>query len=322
MVQYGYTLSSEEHGPRELVRNARRAEELGFDFLSISDHFHPWVDAQGHSPFVWSVLGGIASVTDRIRVGTGVTAPIMRIHPAVLAQAAATTAVMMPGRFFFGVGSGEALNEHITGEHWPQADVRLEMLEEAVHVIRELWKGELFSHRGTHYTVENARLYTTPDTPPAVIVSGAGPKATELAGRIGDGYWGMAPDRELVETFTRAGGSGPKYAQITLCWAEDEASARKTAAQVWPNTALQGQLAQELALPSYFESAVAPLTEEQLTQNVPCGPDVATVLDVVKTYRDAGFDHLYFHQIGPDQDGFLSFAERELLPALHQPGGS
>ena len=316
MVQYGYTLSSEEHPPTALVRNAKRAEDLGFDFLSVSDHYHPWVDAQGHSPFVWSVLGGIASVTERIRVGTGVTAPIMRIHPAVIAQATATTAAMMPGRFFFGVGSGEALNEHITGEHWPQADVRLEMLEEAVHVIRELWKGELFSHRGRHYTVENARLYTTPDTPPEVVVSGAGPKATELAGRIGDGYWGMAPDRELVEAYERAGGSGPKYSQITLCWAEDEASARKTAAQIWPNTAMEGQLAQELALPSYIEAATAPLTEEQLTESVPCGPDVQKVLDVVQKYLDAGFDHLYFHQIGPDQDGFFSFAENELLPAL------
>ncbi len=316
MVSLGYALSSEEHPPAALVRNAGRAEALGFDFLSISDHYHPWVDAQGHSPFVWAVLGGIAATTERIRVGTGVTAPIMRIHPAVIAQATATIAAMMPDRFFFGVGTGEALNEHITGEHWPQVDVRLEMLEEAVHVIRELWKGELFSHRGTHYTVENARLYTPPGYTPDVIVSGAGPKAAELAGRIGDGYWGMAPDSELVQTFERAGGSGPKYAQITLCWAESEAQARKTAVEIWPNTGLQGQLAQELALPSYFESATATLGEEQIVEHVPCGPALQPVLDAVTSYADAGFDHIYFHQIGPDQDGFLSFAENELLPAL------
>ncbi|HVE97798.1 MAG TPA: TIGR03557 family F420-dependent LLM class oxidoreductase [Mycobacteriales bacterium] len=316
MAQYGYALSSEEHPPNALVRNARRAEELGFDFLSVSDHFHPWVDAQGHSPFVWSVLGAIAATTDRIRVGTGVTAPIMRIHPAVIAQATATVAQMMPGRFFFGVGSGEALNEHITGEHWPQVDVRLEMLEESLHVIRELWKGALFSHRGTHFTVENARLYTAPAEPPQIIVSGAGPKASELAGRIGDGYWGMAPDRELVETYESAGGAGPKYAQITLCWAESESDARKTVAQVWPNTGLQGQLAQELALPSYFESATATLSEDQITEDVPCGPDPQPVLDAVKTYADAGFDHIYFHQVGPDQDGFFAFAQEKLLPAL------
>ena len=316
MVRIGYTLSSEEHEALDLVRNAQRAEAVGVDFVSVSDHYHPWVGKQGHSPFVWAVLGGIAATTERIDVATGVTAPIMRIHPAVVAQASATVATMLPGRFFFGVGSGEALNEHITGEHWPQLDVRLEMLEEAVHVIRELWKGELFSHRGTHYTVENARLYTPPGYTPDVIVSGAGSKAAELAGRIGDGYWGMAPDRDLVQTFERAGGSGPKYAQVTLCWAESEADARKTAVEIWPNTGLQGQLAQELALPSYFEAATATLGEEQIVEHVPCGPDLQPVLDAVKSYVDAGFDHIYFHQIGPDQDGFLSFAENELLPAL------
>ena len=316
MVQLGYALSSEEHPPTALVRNAQRAEELGFDFLSVSDHYHPWVDAQGNSPFVWSVLGGIAATTSRIRVGTGVTAPIMRIHPAVIAQATATTAAMMPGRFFFGVGSGEALNEHITGEHWPQLDVRLEMLEEAVEIIRELWKGSLFSHRGTHYTVENARLFTTPDAAPDIVISGAGPKATELAGRIGDGYWGMAPDKELVQTYEAAGGKGPRYAQITLCWAADEAEARRTAARIWPNSGTKGQLSQELALPSYFESVAEMLTDEQITEGTPLGPDPQPVLDAVRTYADAGFDHIYFHQIGPDQDGFFSFAEKELLPAL------
>ena len=316
MLSIGYTLSSEEHDARTLVRNARRAEQLGFDFVSISDHFHPWVDAQGQSPFVWAVLGGIAQVTERIKVGTGVTCPTVRTHPAVIAQATATVASMMPGRFFFGVGSGEALNEHITGEHWPEPEVRLEMLEEAVEVIRGLWQGELYSHRGKHYTVEGARLYTLPDAPPPVIVSGAGPKATELAGRIGDGYWGMAPDAELVQTFERAGGSGPRYAQITVCWAKDEATGRRTAREIWPNSGLGGQLAQELALPSYFEDAVAPLSEEQVTEHLPCGPDPQPYLEAVQTYREAGFDHLYFHQIGPDQDGFFAFAENELLPKL------
>ncbi|HVE62844.1 MAG TPA: TIGR03557 family F420-dependent LLM class oxidoreductase [Mycobacteriales bacterium] len=317
MVSYGYALSSEEHPPTALVANARRAEELGFDFLSVSDHFHPWVDAQGHSPFVWAVLGGIAGATERIQVGTGVTAPIQRIHPAIIAQASATVAAMMPGRFFFGVGTGEALNEHVTGRHWPPADVRLEMLEEAVGIIREMWRGELFSHRGRHYTVENARLYTTPESAPPVIVSGAGPKSADLAGRIGDGYWGMAPDAGLIEAFHRAGGSGPRYAQVTLCWAEREDEARKTAVQQWPNTALPGQLAQELALPSFFESATSVLSDEQILENIPCGPQLEPILQSVHTYRDAGFDHIYFHQIGPDQRGFLSFAERELLPSLH-----
>ncbi|HVF06575.1 MAG TPA: TIGR03557 family F420-dependent LLM class oxidoreductase [Frankiaceae bacterium] len=315
-MRIGYTLSSEEHEAMDLVRYAQRAEEVGADFVSISDHFHPWIDKQGHSPFVWAVLGGIAATTSRIDVATGVTAPIMRIHPAVIAQATATVATMLPGRFYFGVGTGEALNEHITGEHWPQVDVRLEMLEEAVHVIRELWQGNLYSHRGTHYTVENARLYSIPDTPPPVVVSGAGEKATELAGRIGDGYWGMSPDAGLVETFRKAGGGGPCFAQLTVCWGDDEAAARRTAFEIWPNSGIEGQLAQELALPSYFEAAASMLSEEQATESIPCGPDPEPYLESFRTYRDAGFDHLYFHQIGPDQDGFLTFFARELLPRL------
>lgn len=316
MVRIGYTLSSEEHAATDLVRNAQRAEAVGADFVSVSDHYHPWVDRQGHSPFVWAVLGGIASTTERIDVATGVTAPILRIHPAVIAQATATIATMLPGRFYFGVGTGEALNEHITGEHWPQVDVRLEMLDEAVHVIRELWEGGLYSHRGTHYTVENARIYEAPETKPPVIVSGAGEKSAELAGRIGDGYWGMSPDSGLVETFRKAGGDGPCFAQVTCCWAKSEAEGRRTAFEIWPNSGINGQLAQELALPSYFEQAAEMLTEEQATEHTPCGPDPEPYVEAFRTYADAGFDHVYFHQIGPDQDGFLTFFERELLPRL------
>jgi G6PDH family F420-dependent oxidoreductase len=318
MVQIGYTLSSEEHEALDLVRNAQRAEAIGADFVSVSDHFHPWVDKQGHSPFVWAVLGGIAATTSRITVATGVTCPIMRIHPAVIAQASATVATMLPGRFVFGVGTGEALNEHVTGEHWPQADVRLEMLDEAVHVIREMWEGNLYSHRGTHFTVENARLYSAPEVKPPIVVSGGGEKATELAGRIGDGFWGMGPNAELVELFRKSGNEGPAFAQITCCWAADEKSARKTAFEVWPNTAVPGQLAQELALPSYFEQVTSVLSEEQVTENVPCGPDPEPYLESFRTYVDAGFDHVYFHQIGPDQDGFLTFFERELHPRLRK----
>jgi G6PDH family F420-dependent oxidoreductase len=316
MTRIGYALSSEEHPATDLVRNAQRAEAAGLDFVSVSDHYHPWVDRQGQSPFVWAVLGGIAATTERIDVATGVTCPILRIHPAVVAQATATVATMLPGRFLFGVGSGEALNEHVTGAHWPAVDVRLEMLDEAVHVIRELWEGGLTSHYGTHFTVENARLYSRPDTPPPIVVSGAGPKAAELAGRIGDGYWGMAPDPALVETFRKAGGDGPAFAQVSCCWGADTAAARRMAYEVWPNTGLSGQLAQELALPSFVEAACEPLTVEQATGHVPCGPDPQPFLDAFRTYTDAGFDHVYFHQIGPDQQGFLDFCERELLPPL------
>src|ERR671915_55674 len=201
MTTIGYTLASEESGARQLVAEAVRAEEVGFSFAAISDHFHPWVDRQGNSPFVWGVLGAIAQATERVRVGTGVTCPTVRIHPAIVAQAAATCAAMLPGRFWLGIGSGENLNEHIVGEGWPQTEVRQERMEEAVEVIRLLWEGGLKSHHGKHFTVENARLYTLPDEPPPIYVAAFGPKAIEVAARIGDGYVGTAPEPDLLNDF-------------------------------------------------------------------------------------------------------------------------
>jgi G6PDH family F420-dependent oxidoreductase len=317
MASYGFTLSSEEQGPRSLVTHARRAEESGFDFVSISDHYHPWVSAQGHSPFVWSVLGAVAEATERIEVGVGVTCPILRIHPAILAQATATTSLLFEGRFFWGVGTGEALNEHIFGQRWPRPEMRLEMLEEAVGLVRELWQGETVDHRGRYYEVENARIFDPPSQPVPVVVSGFGPRAAEVAGRIGDGYWGVAPDRELVAAFEAAGGTGPRYAQLAVCWADDEATARKTVHEVWPNAGVSGQLSQDLPTWTHFEQAVEPLTQEQVTASVPCGPDIAgEVLDTVQQYLEAGYDHLYFHQIGPDQEAFLDFWTNELQSEL------
>lgn len=317
-MAYGYTLSSEEHAPTTLIDNAVRAEGEGFDFVSISDHFHPWVSAQGHSPFVWSVLGAIAQATERIRVGVGVTCPIVRIHPAVLAQATATTALLFGDRFFFGVGTGEALNEHILGHRWPRPEVRRQMLKEAVHIIRELWKGETFDHRGDFYEVENARLFDPPAAPPPVIVSGFGPEAIELAGEIGDGYWGHSPDKEMIDIYRSAGGTGPRYAQLNLCWAADEATAKATVTEIWPNAGVIGQLSQDLPTWTHFEQATEPIPAEAITRSVPCGPDVEPILDSVREYLDAGFDHLYFHQIGPDQAGFFEFWSTTLKPALDE----
>jgi coenzyme F420-dependent glucose-6-phosphate dehydrogenase len=316
MVSFGYTLSSEEHGPADLVRNARRAEEVGFDFVSISDHFHPWVSAQGHSPFVWSVLGAVAASTERLRVGVGVTCPIVRIHPAVLAQATATTALLFDGRFFWGVGTGEALNEHILGHRWPAPEVRLAMLEEAVAVIRRMWTGETVDHRCDYYEVDNARIFDPPTEPPPVIVSGFGPKAIELAARIGDGYWGNAPDAKLIDRYRDNGGTGPRYAQLNVCWADDTASARKTVHDIWPNAGISGQLSQDLPTWTHFEEAASMVTENDAVEHVPCGPEVGPIVESVRTYLDAGYDHLYFHQIGPDQDGFLRFWTDQLQPAL------
>jgi G6PDH family F420-dependent oxidoreductase len=314
-VELGYAISSEEHAPLDLVANAARAEEAGFGFALVSDHFHPWIDRQGSSPFVWSVLGGIAARTERLRVGTGVTCPTIRIHPAIVAQAAATAAAMLPGRFFLGVGTGENLNEHVLGDRWPPSSLRREMLEEAVAVMRELWRGELTTHRGRHYTVENARLYTLPDEPIEVMVAAGGPMSAELAGRIGDGFVGTTPETELLEAFEEAGGSGkPRFGQLTVCWAESEKEAKRAAYEVWPNAALRGTLAQELPLPSHFEAAAEMVSEEDVAATVVCGPDAERFVEAIDSFVEAGYDHVYVHQVGPDQHGFIRFAERELLP--------
>jgi G6PDH family F420-dependent oxidoreductase len=316
MVALGYTLSSEEHGPRQLVDNARKAEAAGFDFVSISDHFHPWVTAQGHSPFVWSVLGGIAAVTDRIEVAVGVTCPIVRIHPAILAQAAATTSLLLDGRFTFGVGTGEALNEHVLGHRWPRPEVRLAMLEEAVDVVRRLWTGDTVDHRGDFYEVENARIFDPPEQAPPIVVSGFGEEATKVAARIGDGYWGHSPDAELLDLFAAEGGTGPRYAQLNLCWSDDEGKARRTVHEIWPNGGVVGQLSQDLPTFTHFEQAAQMVTEEDATASVPCGNDVGAVVESVTTFLDAGYDHLYFHQVGPDQDAFLGAWQGELGEAV------
>ncbi len=312
-MEIGYALSSEEHRPLDLVRHARRAEEAGFSFALVSDHYHPWIDRQGHSPFVWSVLGAIAVSTERLRVGTGVTCPLIRIHPAIVAQAAATCAAMLPGRFFLGVGTGENLNEHVLGDRWPSARERREMLEEALELMRELWNGELTSFEGTHYRAENARLYTLPDEPIDVMVAAGGPEAAELAGRVGDGLISTSPERELVDAFEQAGGEGPRFGMLTVCYAASEEEARRTALEWWPNAALRGTLSQELPLPSHFEQAAEMVSEESVAEVVVCGPDPQAHLDGISRFVDAGFDHVYVHQVGPDQDGFLDLYAREVL---------
>ncbi|MCC6434265.1 MAG: TIGR03557 family F420-dependent LLM class oxidoreductase [Acidimicrobiales bacterium] len=316
MVSYGYTLSSEEHGPTELVRFAEQAEAVGFEFLSISDHYHPWTTSQGQSPFVWTTIGAVAARTTTIGLGVGVVCPLIRIHPAVVAQAAATAAVMMEGRFFLGVGTGELLNEHITGERWPAIETRLEMLREAVGLMQRLWSGEAVDHTGRYYTVENARLFTHPVEPPDVVVSAFGSRAARLAGELGGGLWSTSPDAEVVETFEKAGGSGRRVAQITLCHAEDRREAVRTVLRTWPNAAIPGQLSQDLPTWTHFETAATLVDAEQVASVVPCGPDPEPVIELVERYLDAGFDHLHFHQVGSDQDGFFRFWERSLLPAL------
>jgi G6PDH family F420-dependent oxidoreductase len=315
MTVIGAFLSSEEHDARALVRQAQMAEAAQMRGLFISDHFHPWVDAQGESPFIWGVIGAISSATS-LRVTTGVTCPTVRIHPAIIAHAAATAQTLLEGRFVLGVGSGEALNEHILGDRWPPIATRLEMLDEAVGVMRELWKGGLMTHHGRYYTVENARLYSMPDTAPQVAVSGFGEESTDLAASIGDGFITVTPDAELVDRYRRQGGTGPVIGALKVCWDKDETRARKTALQLWPTEALEGQLAQELALPSHFASAAAYVTEEMVADALPCGPDPERHVEAIKKYLDVGFDEIYINQIGSEQEGFFSFFTREISPRL------
>ena len=316
MVEIGYALSSEEHPPNDLVRNARRAEQSGFSFAAISDHYHPWIDRQGQSAFVWSVIGAISQATSTLKLGTGVTCPSFRIHPAIVAQAAATAAAMMPGRFFLGLGSGENLNEHILGEHWPRAPIRQDMLAEAIEVIRQLWEGGYQSYEGQYFTVENARIYTLPDEPPPIVLAAGGPTAAEMAGDLADGIWVVAPERSLLDTYAEAGGKGPRYGQVKLCWATDTDAAKQTVSEWWPNAGIGGELSQELPLPRHFQQAAALVTPEALAEKIPMGPDPEQYVEAVKAFADAGFSHVYLHQIGPDQEGFFDFFTRELAPRL------
>jgi G6PDH family F420-dependent oxidoreductase len=316
-VEIGYFLSSEEYGPRDLVDQAARAEAAGWTELLISDHYHPWIEAQGHSPFVWGVLGAIAQAAPRSTVTTGVTCPTVRIHPAVLAQSTATASLLLDGRFRFGVGSGENLNEHILGDGWPDTDTRLDMLEEAVEVIRELWAGEQLNHAGDHYIVRNARIYDPPAEAPAVIVSGFGPKAAELAGRIGDGFICMQPDADLLKVFRDAGGEGkPAYNGLKVCYGPDHDEAVALAHETWPNNALPGELAQELPTPAHFDQAAQLVTKEMIDDALACGPDPERYVEAIRPFAEAGYDRLYIQQIGPDQQGFLEFFDDEVRPRL------
>ncbi len=316
MAKIGYFLSAEQFTPKELVDQAKRAEDAGFDALWISDHFHPWNDAQGQSSFVWGVIGALSEATS-LPVSTAVTCPTMRIHPAIIAQAAATAAVQLDGRFVLGVGSGEALNEHILGDPWPSVGVRLEMLEEAIDVIRLLMRGDEVSHHGEHYEVQEARLYTRPDQPLPIYVSGFGPQAAELAGRIGDGYVLVTPETELVQAFrSNGGGDKPVQAGTKVCWDADADTAVDTAHRIWGNQGLPGQTAQILPRPKDFEALQALVPKQEIADSVACGPDPDKHAAQIRAYLDAGVDEVYVSQIGPDLDGFFAGWQRDVLPQL------
>ena len=314
MTKYGYFLAAEEHEPRELVRQARLAEQAGFDALWISDHFHPWLDEQGQSGFVWSVIGAISQAVS-LPVTTAVTCPLLRQHPAIVAQAAATSALLTGGRFTLGVGTGEALNEHITGQPWPPAEQRLEMLEEAVHVIRKLLSGRLITHSGRHYTVDTARIYSTPDMPPPVYLSGFGEKAVRLAGRLADGFICVQPNADFVRLYRDSGGGNrPVQGGLKVCWGPDREQARKTMHRLWPTDQIPGEAAQLLPMPRHFGQLAELVPEDMIT--APCGPDPGVHLDGIGAFTEAGFDEVYVSQVGADQDGFFEFYAEQVLPRL------
>jgi G6PDH family F420-dependent oxidoreductase len=324
-VRIGYFLSCEEYSPAELVEQARRAEQAGFDALWISDHYHPWNDEQGESPFVWSMIGAISQVC-ALPVTTAVTCPTVRIHPAVIAQAAATSSLLLNGRFALGVGSGEALNEHVTGARWPSVDIREQMLEEAVGVLRDLWAGEFVTHHGPHYTVEHARIYSRPEQPPPVYVSGFGPKSAALAGRIGDGYVSTMPDRDLLQAFRDAGGEGkPAQAGYKVCWGTDDDTCIKTAHRLWANSGVPGELAQVLPSPRHFEQVSQLVTEDMTRDAIAYGNDKDRHIAAFQPFAQAGYDEIYIAQIGGTQPetsttGFFDFYH-DLLPSLRELAG-
>lgn len=313
---WGYTLSSEEFAPKDLVQLACEAEDAGFEFVTVSDHYHPWTESQGQSPFAWTTIGGVAARTNTLRIGTGVTCPIIRYHPTIVAQAAATAASLSDGRFFLGVGTGEWLNEHVAGGAWPAVDVRRQMLEEAVDVMRRLWTGDTIDHRGQHYTVENARLFTTPPGDIAVIAAASGPESAQAVAAYADGLWSTSPSTEIVDAYRQAGGRGPVYGQVTVCVASDEAQARKTALEVWPNAGIPGQLSQDLPTWTHFQQVSQLVTADKVAERIACGPEPGRIVEITRQYLEAGFDHIHFHQVGPDQRGFLDLWRTKLAAAL------
>jgi G6PDH family F420-dependent oxidoreductase len=314
MTKIGYFLSCEQFGPNELVDQAKRAEDAGFDALWISDHFHPWHDEQGQSPFVWGVIGALSESTS-LPVSTAVTCPTVRIHPAIIAQASATAAVQLDGKFVLGVGSGEALNEHILGDPWPSVGVRQEMLEEAVRVIRQLHEGDEISHHGKHYEVQEARIYTKPSEPVPIYVSGFGPQGAELAGRIGDGYVLAMPEADLVKTFRESGGGDkPVQAGTKVNWDRDADEALATAHRLWGNEGLPGQSSQILPRPKDFAALTSLVPKDAVAESVACGPDADKHASQVRQYVEAGVDEIYVQQIGPDMDGFFRSWQNDVLP--------
>jgi G6PDH family F420-dependent oxidoreductase len=315
MTKFGYKLMTEEHGPKALIDNAVRAEAAGFDFLSISDHFHPWLESQGHASFAWSVLGAIAHATSRIGIATGLTCPILRYHPAIIAQAAATIAVMSENRFTLAVGAGERLNEHVTGARWPSIPERHAMLGEAIDIFRTLWKGGVHSWKGEHFVLDHAQLYDLPNAPIDIVVGVSGPASVALAVDKAEGIMTTEPSGELVESF-RAKKTGSAYSEAVLSYAESEQAGLDQARETFRFSALGWPVNSELPSVAGFESASKFVRPEDLADAIAAGPDVEAHLALIRTYIDAGYDHIVLTCPGQQQGRFIDFFERELRPRL------
>jgi G6PDH family F420-dependent oxidoreductase len=315
-VQYGYKLAAEAFGPKELVRQARLAEEAGFDFVEISDHFHPWLDVQGHSPFAWSVLGAIAASTERIGLATGVTCPTVRYHPAIIAQAAATLALLSDGRFTLGLGSGERLNEHVVAHGYPSVSDRQAMLGEAIEIIRLLWSGGYQSYDGEYLALEDARVFDLPDESPLIAVAAGGPQAAELAAEQGDAMFGTDPDASLIEAYRAGGGDGPRYGEVGIAWGRDADAAARAAHETARWSLLGWKVMSELPNPANFEEASQFVRLDDVREQVPCGPELGAHVEAVRSYERAGYDRIAIMNLGPDPDGFIEFFANELRAAL------
>lgn len=313
-MRIGYFLACEEYTPAQLVEQAVAAEAAGFTGLWISDHFHPWNDAQGQSPMVWPMIGAISRATS-LPISTAVTCPIRRQSPLLVAQAAATCAVLNPG-FRLGVGTGEALNEHVTGEVWPSFEMRLEMLREAVELIRSLWTGRTVDHRGDYFTVDDARLYTVPDEPPGLWMSGFGPKAIEAAAEIADGYVGMTPDPDLVGLFKDRSGGKPAAGGLKVAYAPTEDEGIDHARRLWSNLGLPGELSQVLPSPQHFEQAAQLITEESTRESMTAGCSPAAHVSSLRKYADAGYDEVYVSNIGPHALEMIEFYGQQVLSGV------
>jgi G6PDH family F420-dependent oxidoreductase len=311
-VQIGFKLFAEAFSPQEMVRQAVRAEEAGFDFVEISDHYHPWLDSHGHSGFAWSILAAIAVRTERIELATGVTCPTIRYHPAIVAQAAATTALLSDGRFTLGVGSGERLSEHVTGAEWPVVGVRQEMLREALEIIRLLWEGGYRTYRGRYLSIEDARVFDLPETRPGIAVAAGGPRAARIAAELGDALFVTEPRTDLVDAYTAAGGTGARYAEVPLAWAPTEDAALAAAHERFRFGPTGWKIQSELPNVRNFEDATRFVRVEDMAEVFGAGPDVDRHLATAQQFVDAGYDRLALINAGPDPEGFFDFFSAEL----------